>query len=151
MAELRILVGVDFSTQSRAAVRAARGLVDRTGGELTLLHVRPISDVRAAVVEERGDFLRLPSGRLAGAVSQYYEVRLAALTRRGRKKKESWKVVRGDPAPSLRREADRGYDLLFMGTRGRGRGTAFLLGSTVQEVLHRSRVPVVVVPARRRS
>ena len=149
MAELRVLVGVDFSTQSRAAVRAARGLVDRTGGELTLLHVRPISDVRAAVVEERGDLLRLPSGRLAGAVSRHYEVRLAALTRRG--KKESWKVVRGDPAPSLRREADRGYDLLFMGTRGRGRGAAFLLGSTVQEVLHRSRVPVVVVPARRRS
>jgi nucleotide-binding universal stress UspA family protein len=145
---LRVLVGVDFSKQSLAAVRAAKDLVDQTGGGLTLLHVRPISDVRAAVVEERGDLLRLPSSRLAEAIARHYEARLKKLTRRGRN--ESWRVVRGDPAPGLRREADRGYDLIFMGTRGRGRGTSFLLGSTVQEVLHRSRVPVVVVPVRRR-
>lgn len=146
---LRILVGVDFSPQSRAAVRAARALVKRTSGVLTLTHVRPVSDIRAAVVEERGDLLRRPPGGLARAIAAHYRERLGKMARRG--KNESYRLLRGDPAPGLCREAARGYDLLVMGTRGRGRGTAFLLGSTVQQVLHRSPIPIVVVPARRGS
>jgi nucleotide-binding universal stress UspA family protein len=146
---LRVLVGVDFSPESRAAVRAARDLVQRTSGELTLAHVRPVSDIRAAVVEERGDLLRLPSGGLARAIAGHYRKRLGKMMHRS--KNESDRLLRGDPAPALCREAGRGYDLLVMGTRGRGLGTAFLLGSTVQEVLHRSPIPIVVVPARRGS
>jgi len=68
---LRVLVGVDFSPESRAAVRAARNLVKRTGGVLTIAHVRPVSDIRAAVVEERGDLLRRPAGQLARDVAAY--------------------------------------------------------------------------------
>jgi nucleotide-binding universal stress UspA family protein len=146
---LRVLVGVDFSPESRAAVRAARDLVQRTGGELTLAHVRPVTDIRAAVVEERGDLLRLPSGGLARAIAAHYRKRLGKMMHRS--ENESDRLLRGDPAPALCREATRGYDLLVMGTRGRGLGTAFLLGSTVQEVLHRSPIPIVVVPARRGS
>ncbi len=145
---LRVLVGVDFSPESRAAVRAARDLIKRTSGDLTLAHVRPVSDIRAAVVEERGDLLRHPSGGLARAITAHYDERLGKMARRD---KESYRLLRGDPAPGLCREAARGYDLLVMGTRGRGRGTAFLLGSTVQEALHRSPIPIVVVPARRGS
>ncbi len=141
---LRILVGVDFSPHSRAALRAARDLVKRTGGELTLAHVRPISDIRAAVVEERGDLLRRPPASLAKAVSAHYEEKFEKLA--GRRKNESYRLIRSDPAPGLSREASRGYDLIVLGTRGRGAGAEFLLGSTVQEVIHRSPIPVVVVP-----
>jgi nucleotide-binding universal stress UspA family protein len=115
---LRILVGVDFSPESRAAVN-----------------------------EQRGDLLRLPSGGLAERIAEHYAEHLGNLTRRG--KSDSYRLLRGDPAPGLCREAARGYDLLVMGSRGRGRATTFLLGSTVQEVLHRSPIPVVVVPSRR--
>ena len=146
---LRLFVGVDFSPESLAALRAARRLTARTEGELTLAHVRPSSDVRAAVAEERGDLLRLPPGGLARAMAAHYEKRLGKLARPG--DRESVRLLRGDPARELCREAEKGYDLLVMGTRGRGLGTAFLLGSTVQEVLHRAPVPVVVVRARRRS
>ena len=145
---LRVLVGIDFSPESRAAVQAARDLVKRTSGELTLAHVRPVSDIRAAVVEERGDLLRRPPGGLARAIAAHYRERLGKMARRG---KESYRLLRGDPAPGLCREAAQGYDLLVMGTRGRGRATAFLLGSTVQQVLHRSSIPIVVVPAPRGS
>lgn len=144
---LRLLVGVDFSPESRAAVRAARDLVRRTDGEITIAHVRPISDIRAAVVEERGDLLRRPAGALARAITAHYAMRLKRMVRRDRN--ESYRLLRGDPAPALCREAAKGYDLLVMGTRGRGRGTTFLLGSTVGEMLHRSPVPIVVVRARR--
>src|SRR5512132_1771017 len=144
----RVLVGIDFSPESRAAVRAARNLVKRTGGELTLAHVRPVSDIRAAVIEERGDLLRRPSGRLARDMAAHYAKRLGTMV--GRTKNESHRLIRSDAAPGLCREAARGgYDLLVLGTRGRGPGAEFLLGSTVQEVIHSSPIPVVVVPARR--
>lgn len=146
---LRILVGVDFSPESRVAVRAARGLVKQTSGKLTLAHVRPVSDIRAAVVEERGDLLRRPSAGLAPAIAAHYRERFRKLS--GRRKNEAYRLIRSDPAPGLCREAARGYDLLVLGTRGRGFATEFLLGSTVQEVIHRSPIPVVVVPARRAS
>jgi nucleotide-binding universal stress UspA family protein len=146
---LRVLVGVDFSPESRAAVRAARNLVKRTGGELTIAHVRPVSDIRAAVVEERGDLLRRPPGQLARDVAAHYRDRLGKVV--GRRRDESYRLIRSDPAPGLCREAARGYDLLVVGTRGRGRGAEFLLGSTVQEVIHSSPIPVVVVPAGRVS
>ncbi|HEY6065574.1 MAG TPA: universal stress protein [Thermoanaerobaculia bacterium] len=146
MPPLRVLVGADFSPESRAALRTARQLVKRTNGTLTIAHVRPFSDIRAAVAEERGDLLRLPSGNLAGAVEAHYEKRLAAM-RRG--PKESIRLLRGDPAPELRREARKGYDLLVVGTHGRGRAAAFLLGSTLQEMLVRSPIPILVVRSRR--
>ena len=116
---------------------------------MTIAHVRPVSDIRAAVVEERGDLLRRPSRELSRAVAEHFRERFEKFA--GQRENESFRLIRGDPAPGLGREADRGYDLLVMGTRGRGFATEFLLGSTVQEVVHRSPIPVVVVPARRGS
>jgi nucleotide-binding universal stress UspA family protein len=144
---LRVLVAVDFSAQSLAAVRVARSLVQRTDGILTFVHVRPSSDVRAAVAEERGALLRGDEGDLARAMAAYYDQRFEKSLRR--RKVEAVRLLRGEPARELCREACRGYDLLVMGTHGRGRAAAFLLGSTVQEVLVRSPIPLVIVPQKR--
>ena len=119
----------------------------RTNGELTLAHVRPASDIRAAVAEGRGDLLRGPFGSVARAMADHYEKRLAKAVRPGIR--ESIRLLRGDPAGALCRESARGYDLLVTGTHGRGRAAAFLLGSTVQELLLSSPIPIVVVRRRR--
>lgn len=137
---------MDFSAESRAALRAARDLVRRTEGTLTIAHVRAPSDVRAAVLEERGDLLRLPPGGLARGIATHYDAVLGKLARKS--EGETVKLLRGEPARELCREATRGYDVLVMGTRGRGAAARFLLGSTVQEVLARALVPVLVLPAR---
>ncbi len=137
---IRILVGVDFSRESLGALRAARALAARVGGRVTLAHVRPASNIRAAVVEKRGDLLRHPASALAAAMADHYERRLARL----RGSRESVLLLRGAAAPALCREARRGYELLALGERGRGRVAAFLLGSTVQETIARSPIPVLV-------
>lgn len=146
---LRFLVAVDFSPESRAALRAARDLVGRVDGELTVAHVRATSDVRAAVLEERGDLLRLPPGGLARGIATHYDTVLGKLAKRA--EGETVRLLRGEPARELCREASRGYDVLVMGSRGRGSAARFLLGSTVQEVLARAPVPVLVLPAKPRS
>ncbi len=143
---LRILVAIDFSPESERALRAARELARRSQGRLTLAHVRPLSDVRAAVVEERVDLLKGRAGSLGEAMARHYEERLKSLATGGRR--ETRKILSGKPSLALRREARHGYDLLVMGSRGRGGVTAALLGSTVQEILTRSPVPVLVVGPR---
>jgi nucleotide-binding universal stress UspA family protein len=141
--KLRLLVAIDFSPESRKALRVARGLVFQSGGSLTLAHVRPSSDVRAAVVEDRGDLLKGPTGTLRETIARHYRKRLGSFSRGD--DVEMLKLLRGKPSLELQREARRGYDFLVMGSRGRGRVSAALLGSTVQETLARSPVPVLVV------
>ena len=145
-AALRILVAIDFSPESERALRAARELALRTRARLTLAHVRPHSDIRAAVVEERGDLLKGRTETLRRAIARHYEERLNSLAEGGRR--ETVKILSGKPSLVLVREARSGYDLLVMGSRGRGGVAAALLGSTVQEVLTRSPVPVLVVGPR---
>jgi universal stress protein E len=138
----RYLVAVDFSPDSRRALRGARKLARQTGALLVLAHVRPLSDVRAAVVEERGDLLGQRLGSLVGGIGAHYAGRLAAWAR----KTDRVLVLRGAPHVALCREAARGYELLVMGSRGRGTVSAAFLGSTVQKTLTRSPIPVLVVP-----
>lgn len=79
-------------------------------------------------------------------MSTHYERRLGSLV--GARKGETVRLLTGEPARELCREARRGYDLLAMGSRGRGAAATFLLGSTVQEALARSPIPLLVVPSR---
>lgn len=118
----------------------------RVDGELTIAHVRASSDVRAAVLEERGDLLRLPPGGLARGIATHYANLLDKLAKKS--EGETVRLLRGEPARELCREAARSYDILVMGSRGRGAAARFLLGSTVQEILTRASVPVLVLPAR---
>ena len=139
--QIRILAGVDFSPESRRALRAARDLARSCAGTITIAHIRPLSDVKAAVAEDLGDLFRRPPGGLAAAIEEHYARRLDGV----RLRDERILLLRGDPGPALCREARRGYDLLVLGNRGRGRVAAALLGSTVQVALHRSPIPILVV------
>ena len=141
---LRILVGIDFSPESLDALKTVRQLLRRVRGELTIAHVRPSNDVRAAVLEERGDLLRVPPGSLAGAMAEHYREKLEKIAL----PRETVRLLRGVASRELCREGSRSYDLLAMGKRGRGGAATFLLGSTVQEALARSRIPLLVVPYR---
>jgi nucleotide-binding universal stress UspA family protein len=142
------LVATDFSRASNGALAAARALARSAGAPITIVHVRPTSDLRAAVVEERGDHLRSPRGSLRSAMADHYERRTGALIAPGRN--EATLVLSGAPDVALCKEARRGYDLLVMGSRGRGAVSSLVLGSTTHRVLARSPIPVVVVPTRRR-
>jgi nucleotide-binding universal stress UspA family protein len=139
------LVATDFSAKSRPALAEARALARRTGAALTLVHVRPSSDVRAAVAEERGDLLRAPRGTLRSRIADHYVKQLERLARRG----ERPLVLSGLPELAICREAARGYALIVMGKRGRGAISSLFLGSVSQRVLARSPIPVLVVPSRR--
>ncbi len=142
-APLAALVPVDFSPTSLKALREARRIADRMGASLTLLHVRPISDVRAAIDEGREDLLKGSSRALAAGMKSHYAVRLAALVARSGALETS--LVSGRASREILRAA-KGFDLVVMGRTGRG-GISGLLGGTTHKVLAACPIPVVVVPA----
>ena len=148
MAAGRYLVATDFSPASRRALAAARALARSAAASVTIVHVRPSSDLRAAVLEERGDLLRAVRGSLDAAMKAHYQRRIATLVEAGRDEKGL--ILSGAPDLALCKEARRGYDLLIMGNRGHGAVSALFLGGTTQRVLARSPIPVVVVPSKRR-
>jgi nucleotide-binding universal stress UspA family protein len=137
-----ILVPVDFSPTSLKALREAARLADRMGASLTLLHVRPISDVRAAIAEGREDLLKGPSRALAAAIKRHYAERLSALA--ARVGAAETRLASGRASHEIVRAA-KGFDLVVMGRTGRG-GLPGLLGGTTQKILAACPIPVAVVP-----
>jgi nucleotide-binding universal stress UspA family protein len=138
-----LLVPVDFSPASLKAVREAGRLAELMVGSLTILHVRPVSDVRAAISEGREDLLRSSSRSLAAAMRRHYAERLAALA--ARSGAAETRLASGRASREIVRAA-KGCDLVVMGRTGRG-GLTGLLGGTTRKVLASCPVPVVVVPS----
>ncbi|WP_053226114.1 universal stress protein [Solirubrobacter soli] len=56
------------------------------------------------------------------------------------------RLLDGDPAREILRAAREGdHDVIVMGSRGRGRVSAAVLGSVSNHVMHESDVPVIVI------
>ena len=142
----RFLVGIDFSAGSRRALEVARRLATRCGATLTVAHVRPSSDIRAAVQEERGDLVRAGGRVLQGRLASHYTRRLGRWVRTSDGERPL--ILQGAPDVALTREARRGYTLLVLGATGRNAVSTLLLGATVQRALARATIPVLAVPSR---
>src|SRR5262245_6607116 len=145
----RFLVGIDFSDGARHALSEARRLASRCRATLTLAHARPFSDVRAAVLEDRGDLLRAGGRALANEIREHYATRLRSWSNAAAG--ERILLLRGAPDVALTREARRGYSLLVLGTHGANEVAALFLGSTVERAIARATVPILAVPSPRRS
>jgi universal stress protein A len=118
----RVLCPVDFSEESRAALRVGADLARRFGAELTLLHGS------GAGVGRVGEWQR-----------QAEELGVAKVTTLDRS---------GDPAVVIADQAREGaFDLVVMGTHGRTGRDHALIGSTAENVVRRSTVPVLTVHA----
>ena len=141
----RILVPTDLSEHSRRALEQARGLAERLGAAICLMHC----------------FEPPAFGYADGAPGPTYvidEQREAAQQELGRwmRELEPWAVpveahfAEGESAPEILRAAE-GADLIAMGTHGRTGLARFLIGSVAYAVLKQSAVPVLVVPSPERS
>ena len=140
-----IVCGVDFSQESVYAVRAAFGLADRVAARIVLVHAvewlpeeQPsdaidfnVSDFRARLVHDAQQCL---SALVADESPLTRAVRVKALS--GRAYREILRVA-----------ADEHADLIVVGHRGRSRGPAPLLGSTVDGIVRGAACPVLTIRA----
>jgi nucleotide-binding universal stress UspA family protein len=132
-----VVVGVDGSELSDAAVRFGFETADRWGVPLVAVHswlVAPDS-ARTPLVDwesVRSSGEALMAQRVGGWSEKYPEVVVHRL------------VLRDHPAHALLKQSARAQ-LLVVGSRGRGAVRGTLLGSVSQAVLHQASCPVAVV------
>jgi manganese transport protein len=138
----RVAVAVDFSAADQAALSHAVGLLRGPGGEprgeLVLLHV-----VESGGAQLLGDELRDretlgDEERLARYAEELRRLGLAVSTELGF----------GDPAAALSALVNaHAPDLVVLGSHGHGALGDLLLGTSIERLRHRIKVPVMVVPA----
>lgn len=134
-----VLVGVDGSTGSRAALRWAAAEAADHGADLVVVHVwePPLLPATGSVPhgpapDPAGAAEELLVGIVTEELGQDPPVRVRPRTRQGH------------PAEVLIEESVES-DLLVVGTRGRGGFAGLVLGSVSQHVAAYARCPVTVV------
>lgn len=149
----RILVPVDYSQCSRAALRFAIDLARRFGASLDVVHVwdRPsyVGDAILAHTEPR-------SGKSLIFLIQENAQRdfdeFLAQAPIDPDVRHEQRLLSGDPASALLHELKQGrHDAVVVGTHGRTGLSHALLGSVAEKLARLSPVPVVTVPDDARS
>lgn len=146
----KFLVPVDGSKNSIRALSFAINLAKFTKSKIVILHVLPTDVSSMSIVE-----LMKP---LSSIQTKGYE---AKLTKRGQKIIEtamnrckqnrvgfSSKIIKGNPgydAIKYAHNKKNSIDLIIMGSRGEGHAEEILLGSVSYHVVHKSKVPVMIV------
>ncbi len=134
----RIVVGIDGSRSSAAALEYACRRAESTGESVVAIHgwhVRaPSTDVWSSEARnvEVGESERLLAESVAGVREDHPDVHVEQ------------EVVLVNPERCLV-DASAGASLVVVGSRGLGYFSGLLLGSVSQAVLHRATCPVVVV------
>jgi nucleotide-binding universal stress UspA family protein len=143
----KIVVGVDGSDASRVALRHAVDAAIDWHAELVAFSSMPIAAGTSLLAWAPGEVDH--SEVLADLDAEVGRLIEAELARRGRPPGLSVRHHALDgTASALLVEFSAAVDLVVVGSRGRGGFSGLLLGSTSQAVLHHSRCPVMVVPAR---
>jgi nucleotide-binding universal stress UspA family protein len=138
----RVLVGVDFSAGSEAAIRKARAIAPQA--DLVLLHVyeAPFEGMMryAGVNEEL-------ISRCQAEVREQCLHRLHELAAKAGLPRDRYTAVvqHGEPTVCVMEEAEHyGCDLISMGKHGSGLTEELLLGSVTRNLLNESRLDVLV-------
>ncbi|MBS1818223.1 MAG: universal stress protein [Acidobacteria bacterium] len=135
----RILVPHDFSETSAAAVNYAVTLARSFGAELVFLYV---GDRAQARVE--GGMPDGPDGEVTGAAHEAMVQVLAPADRTALNPRCF--VLAGSPAEEIVRVArEHEFDLIVMGTHGRGLVGHLLMGSVAEKVVRTAPCPVLTV------
>jgi nucleotide-binding universal stress UspA family protein len=137
-----ILVALDESTPSADALDVAISIASRSGARLTLIHVIEPPHAPTFVGADVGPFL------VAQESDEYAETLLDLAAQRVPEGMPVHTVIRhGRAADEILRRAELAeHDLIVIGSRGLG-PIRSILQSVSSAVVHRSRVPVVVVHA----
>jgi len=139
----RIVVGVDGSPGSEAALRWALKLAHETGARLEAVAAWELT---YGWIDGYWPDIQRWSKEAAAAATELLEKAIAAAAHDRPEGAETIRtVVEGPPAQVLL-DRSKGADLLVVGSRGRGGFTGLLLGSVSQQCVHHARVPVAVVP-----
>lgn len=144
MALSRILVPVDFSETSAAALKYALALADAFGSQVHVLHV-----VDASASQHLAAEMAMVSDTALEAERTRAEAELAQLLTRDEVSRYRARLVTVSGAPFsgiVTYARQEGIDLIVMGTHGRGPVAHLLIGSVAERVVRKAPCPVLTIP-----
>jgi nucleotide-binding universal stress UspA family protein len=132
----KILVPTDFSESARHALGYALSLAEEFRAEVTLLHV-----VEEMAVGYASDLFPVPMAEVFHEISAFARKELATLAAAGQERgitvRES--LLQGKPAHEIVRvAAEESFDMIVLGTHGRGVLDHALFGSTTDRVVRKA-------------
>jgi len=142
-----ILVPIDFSEHSAAALALAIQLAKSSDAALHLAHVDDFIAYtlpNGAVIYDAITLARLREGMRQRLLAMQAEVQKAGVAR------VQTTVLEGQPdVEVVRHAAELGADLIIMGTHGRRGFSHLMLGSVAERVVRKAPCPVIAVPLAR--
>ncbi len=144
----RIMVPIDYSDNSKAALAYSVDFARSFGASIDIVHVwdRPTYLTDAVMVQRPGEAHK-PIGELIRENAQHDMAEfLSQITIPADIKTDS-RLLSGEPASALLGELKKGeHDLVVLSTHGRTGLAHLLLGSIAEKLVRLSPVPVLTVP-----
>jgi nucleotide-binding universal stress UspA family protein len=141
----KMLLATDGSDHALHAAAQAAQLAKDMGAEVEVLGIAVIHPVYGGMHVGAVGVSGLEQ-EVEQAATDAVRDTSAVLIEAGLSPKSVVTIAMGSAAGAIVQEAeDTGADLIVMGSRGLGRAGSLLVGSTSRDVLHHSKVPVLVV------
>lgn len=139
----RILVPVDLSDFSYAALSIAIDLAKKLGARVTALHAYQLLQLAYAAGPFGAHDVSIPAGNIArDAAKKHFEEAMAEVDWKG--VEHDVVFIEDDPSRAVLERGDE-TDLVVMGTHGRTGLAAALLGGVAYHVLRNSKKPVLTI------
>jgi universal stress protein A len=133
----KILVPVDFSESSDAALQWATVLARDTGATLEIVHVETVP-----LTTGGGEYIYA----IPEPPTQELLERLNKVVPKDPNIPVVHRLLAGDPAEAILRTAkSEGVDMIVMGTHGRRGITRLLMGSVAEAIVRRAECPVLIL------
>jgi len=145
----RIMIPIDYSVNSKAALAYGAELALGFGASLDIVHVwdRPTYLTDAVMVQRPGEAHK-PIGELIRENAQHDMNEFLSQLSLPAGLSTSSRLIAGEPASALLTELKKGeHDLVVLSTHGRTGFAHLLLGSIAEKLVRSSPVPVLTVPA----
>ena len=146
---MKILACVDLSDATEIIIEKTEGLAKRLSAKVWLLHnALPEPDK----IEFKVDPIAAREDLAKRFHDEHRQVQELAKRLRNSGIDASALLVHGATVDSILTEsADLDVDMIIVGSHGRGAMFQLLLGSVSEGVLHKSRLPVLVIPTHKRA
>lgn len=138
---LRILVPVDNSEPSRLCEAATVKFATILNAEVTLFHAVDTGSVRYKNIPDFQVEIIRKRAREAG--NQFLSKRAEQMSAQGINTRSV--LVEGAPGEEIAKEVNRGYDFAMIGVHVHSDLHIFLFGSVSAELIHNSRIPILVI------
>jgi nucleotide-binding universal stress UspA family protein len=136
---MKILVTTDGSTYSEKAILFASKLASESDSSITLMHVIPKIETTK---EEIITILKEEIGSPEKAGEKYLKEGIKIAGEHGLEPDKI--LVEGKEVEEILKESNN-FDIIVTGSHGKGKVDEILLGSISTELVHKSKVPVLVV------